>query len=364
MPTVELRGVTMRFGKVIAVDNVNLFIKDGEYLTIVGPSGCGKTTIAKIISGILEPTEGDVYIDGKRMNEIPQEERHIGQVFQNILLFPHMSVWDNASYSPRVRGLGTFNQKAIGEEVLNLVEMSKEVKKNPSELSGGAQQKVGLARALATKARLLILDEPLSALDARIRVELRYTLRNLVKDLGLTALHVTHDQEEAMSVADRIVIMRKGMIIDEGHPEELYESPNKLFTANFLGESNFLEGVVDRVMDSWAVVALRNEQFVRVRGDRFRPGQAVVLSIRPEYLSLAKLAAAPMLLGKVQDIHFAGTYLRYDVMARTGDMLMVDMPPEKERFNIGDDAIVVFDHRNMRIFPRPYAGLQEVLKLE
>ena len=246
MPKVELRGVTMRFGKVTAVEDLNLVIEDGEYVAILGPSGCGKTTLAKIISGIWEPTKGEVLIDGRRMNGVAPESRDIGYVFQNIMLFPHLSVRDNASYSPRVKGLTEADQEKIGNEALQLVEMVKDSLKMPKELSGGAQQKVGLARALATKARILIFDEPLSALDARIRVELRYVLRKLVKELGLTALHVTHDQEEAMSVADRIVIMRKGRIVETGTPNELYNHPKELFTANFLGESNFLEGVIDR----------------------------------------------------------------------------------------------------------------------
>lgn len=364
MPTVELRGVTMRFGKVTAADDVNLIIKDGEYLAVLGPSGCGKTTLAKIISGIWEPTEGDVFIDGRRVNGIPPEERRVGYVFQNIVLFPHLSVWDNASYSPMVKGLKTQQQSAISKETLTLVEMMAEARKRPSELSGGAQQKVGLARALATRAGLMILDEPLSALDARVRVDLRYTLRKLVKELGLTALHVTHDQEEAMSVADRIVIMRKGRIVEEGPPEELYTRPKELFTANFLGESNFFEGAVNRVTESWAVVELRDEQFVRVRSNGTRRGDAVVISMRPENLSLSPLESAPMLLGRVQDVRFAGAYIRYEILARTGDLVNVDVVPDEARFKSGDDVVVVFDPNRIRVFPRPYAGLQEALKLE
>ena len=364
MPTVELRNVTMRFGRVTAVEDVSLTIKDGEYVAILGPSGCGKTTIAKIVSGILEPTEGDVYIDGRKVNGLPPEERRVGYVFQNILLFPHLTVWDNAVYSPRVKGLNDDDQEVIANEMLKLVEMLKDSAKLPSELSGGAQQKVGLARALATRAGLMIFDEPLSAFDARVRVELRYTLRGLVKNLGLTAIHVTHDQEEAMSVADRIVIMRKGRIVEQGPPEEMYHNPKELFTANFLGESNFLEGVVDRTIDSWAVVEFRNEQFLRVRGEGVRRGEAVVISVRPEHLTLARMAASPMLIGKVQDVHFAGAYVRYEVAARTGDVVIVDAMTDDARFNTGEEVIVVFDLKHVRIYPRPYAGLQEVLKLE
>ncbi|MCK4455665.1 MAG: ABC transporter ATP-binding protein, partial [Thermoplasmata archaeon] len=222
MPRIELRGITKRFGDVVAAKDVNLTIEDKEYVTFLGPSGCGKTTLVKIISGIWEPTEGEVLIDGKRMNEVPVEDRDLGYVFQSIALFPHMTVLSNTVYAPIVKDFPVEERDKIAQEVLDLVDLLDRKKFFPGELSTGAQQKAGLARALASQAKLLILDEPLSALDARVRVDLRYELRRLVKDLGLTAVHVTHDQEEASSVSDRIVVMRAGRIVEIDSPENLY----------------------------------------------------------------------------------------------------------------------------------------------
>ena len=180
MPRIELKGITKRFGEIVAVKDVNLTIEDKEYVTLLGPSGCGKTTLVKIISGIWEPTEGEVLIDGKRMNEVPVEDRDLGYVFQNIALFPHMTVLSNAVYAPIVKDFPVEERDKIAQEVLDLVDLLDRKKFFPRELSTGAQQKAGLARALASQSKLLILDEPMSALDARVRVDLRYELRSLV----------------------------------------------------------------------------------------------------------------------------------------------------------------------------------------
>ncbi|HUL39706.1 MAG TPA: ABC transporter ATP-binding protein, partial [Methanomassiliicoccales archaeon] len=208
MPEVELHNITMRFGKVVAVDEVNLTIADGEYVTILGPSGCGKTTLIRVIAGILEPTQGEVYIGGRSMKGVPIEERDLGYVFQNIALFPHMTVRMNAAYGPTVKDRPVDEREQVARKYLEMVRLLDKMQMFPSELCGGEQQKASLARALATGAKLLLLDEPLSALDARVRVDLRYELRRITKSLGLTVVHVTHDQEEAMSVSDRIVVMR------------------------------------------------------------------------------------------------------------------------------------------------------------
>jgi putative spermidine/putrescine transport system ATP-binding protein len=195
MPQVQLKNLTVRFGKLVAVDDVDLTINDGEYVTVLGPSGCGKTTLIRIIAGILEPTSGQVLIGGKDMRGVPIEERDVGYVFQNIALFPHLTAIDNVSYGPRVRDRPKAEQEEIAKKYLGLVKLLERMAMFPSELAGGEQQKVSLARALATGSRLLLLDEPLSALDARVRVDLRYELRRIVKSLGLTTVHVTHDQE-------------------------------------------------------------------------------------------------------------------------------------------------------------------------
>lgn len=363
MPRIELRDVEMRFGDIVAVDRTDLVIEDGEYIAVLGPSGCGKTTLVKIISGIWTPTAGRVVIDGVDVTGIPPEAREIGYVFQNIVLFPHMNVEENATYGPKVRGLPLSVQTEIGDEVLQMVDMAGQKGYYPRELSGGAQQKVGLARALANRSKLLILDEPLSALDARVRLELRYALRRVSKELGLTTIHVTHDQEEALSVADRVIVMRKGRIVGSGTPEELYYRPDSLFVANFVGENNFLEGVVKRVAGGWAVIELRNKQFLRVPAKVLRVGEAVVLAIRPEDLGISLKESANSLPGTIEGSRFMGSFRRYDVRMNTDDVLLADGPTYPE-FDAGKRVLINFREEDIVIYPRPYEGLREALRLE
>ena len=365
MPRIKLEGVSKNFGKITALEQVNFEMQDGEYVTILGPSGCGKTTLIKIVAGIWTPTEGRVLVDNKDITNTPMEERDLGYVFQNIILFPHMNVKDNAGYSPRVKGL---SQEQIEERSRNAMELVGVLEQQgylPNELSGVAQQKASLARAIASKARLLLLDEPLSALDARVRVELRYALRRLVKDLGLTAIHVTHDQDEAMSVADRVVIMRKGRIMEVGEPAQLYNKPRTLFTANFLGQSNFLEGTVQMVEDGHATVELRSERFLKVPSSSLSIGDPVVLAIRPEHLTLSPEEERPNTLrSKIEESRFMGPYTRYTLRAETGDELLVDIPTSEARVADGSSVSVHFRLDFMLSYTRPSEGLTEALKLE
>ncbi|MFQ6059812.1 MAG: ABC transporter ATP-binding protein [Thermoplasmata archaeon] len=364
MPRVELRNVSKRFGKIVAVDSTNITIEDGEYLSIVGPSGCGKTTLVKLISGVWEPTEGEILVDGKRVNGVPTEDRDLGYVFQSIALFPHMTVWENATYAPWVKDWPKNELEKLGKDSLRLVNLLEKKGFFPSQLSGGAQQKTGLARALSSRAKLLILDEPLSALDARVRIDLRYELRKLIKRLGLTAIHVTHDQEEALSVADRTIVMRAGKIIETGTPRELYERPKNLFTANFVGEGNFLEGSIHKIRGEWCSVELRNQQFLTVRPIDIKAGDAVILFIRPENLKFSSEFKANSLPGTVEEVQFIGSYLRHKVMLATGDTVLVDLQASDERVYAGEEVIVEFSPTDTLMYKTPIEGLREVLRLE
>ncbi|OGS49732.1 MAG: hypothetical protein A3K65_05205 [Euryarchaeota archaeon RBG_16_68_12] len=363
MPRIEAVDIAMRFGRITALDKVSLTVEDGEYVAILGPSGCGKTTLIKIIAGLWKPTEGRILVDGRDVTGVPVEDRDLGYVFQNIVLFPHMDVWRNATYGPWARNAPAPRLDAVGREVLELVGMLGERGLFPAELSGGSQQKVALARALANKAKLLILDEPLSALDTRVRLELRYALRRVVKDLGLTAVHVTHDQEEAMSVADRVVVMRKGGIVEAGRSEDLYERPANLFTANFVGENNFLEGSVRRVVGPWSFVELRNGYQLRVPSADSMVGDPVVVAARPEALSIIKEGVGNVLPGRVESRRFFGATQRIVVRLFTYDLVSVDLP-SAQSLNIDRDVMVSFPEASILVYPRPYAGLQEALKLE
>ncbi len=363
MPRIEAVGLSKRFGRITALDTTDLTIEDGEYVAILGPSGCGKTTLIKLLAGIWPVTTGKVLVDGRDVTGLGVEDRALGYVFQNIVLFPHMDVWRNATYGPWVNDRPAAMTVDVGREVLELVDMLEERGLFPNELSTGSQQKVALGRALANRAKLLMLDEPLSALDTRVRLELRYALRRIVKDLGLTAIHVTHDQEEAMSVADRVVVMRKGRIVEQGSSEQLYDHPKEVFTANFVGESNFLEGSVSRIRGEWALVELRSGYILRVSAEGLADGAPIVVASRPEGLSLTQEAFGNVLPGRVEDRRFLGATTRLQVRLVTDDTVSVDVP-SSQSLNTARDVIVSFPEANILVYPRPYAGLQEALKLD
>lgn len=361
MPQVELRNITMRFGKVVAADEVDLTIADGEYVTILGPSGCGKTTLIRIIAGILEPTLGEVLIGGKNMKGVPIEERDLGYVFQNIALFPHFTVQRNVTYGPMVKDRGKDQQRQTAQKYLELVKLLDKMQMFPSELCGGEQQKASLARALATDAKLLLLDEPLSALDARVRVDLRYELRRIVKRLGLTAVHVTHDQEEAMSVSDRIVVMRAGGIVESGTPQQLYTRPKDIFTANFVGETNLLEGWVKERAEGRSVIELRDESTIVVEQCDFDEGDAVVVSVRPEFV----FPFTDGLLSKIEYFTYMGTYWRVTAEAQSEDMVEFDVPAaEGKLYHPGQEIYLMINRKAAVVFPRPKEGIAEAVKLE
>ncbi len=367
MPEIELKDIAKYFGKVKAADGIDLHIKSGEYVTILGPSGCGKTTLVKILSGIWEPTRGDCYIDGKKVTGIPTYERDLGYIFQNIALFPHMTVWQNANYAPIVKDLEPEEGQRITQENLQLVNMLKRKGFKPFEISGGEMQKVGIARALCSGSKLLILDEPLSALDARVRLDLRYEIKRLVKRKGLTAIHVTHDQEEAMSTSDRIVLMRAGKIVEIDTPENLYNNPKNLFTANFIGEANFIEASIVKCNGKICQAEARNRQyleFLNLEG-RFKSGDGIVIMVRPENLSISHKEKKHSLEGRILDKIFMGSFMRYRIKLATFDIVLVEVPEADDKtFNIGDKVNVKFRPKKLLIYPQPMGGLTEVLSLE
>lgn len=361
MPEVALRGITMRFGKVLAVDEVDLTIADGEYVTILGPSGCGKTTLIRIIAGILEPTHGEVTIAGKGMKGVPIEERDLGFVFQNIALFPHLTVSNNVAYGPMVKDRPKQEQEQVAHKYLELVRLLDKMSMFPSELCGGEQQKTSLARALATGAKLLLLDEPLSALDARVRVDLRYELRRIVKRLGLTTVHVTHDQEEAMSVSDRIVVMRAGGIVESGTPEQLYTRPKDVFTANFVGETNLLEGWVNRKVEGKTSIELRDGSVIEVEKCDQEVGEAVVASVRPEFV----FPFTDGLHSRIEYITYMGTYWRVRARSQSDDLVDFDVPSlEGKLYSPGQEVYLMFNRKAAVVYPRPIEGVAEAVKLE
>jgi len=369
MPKIELKGVTKIFGKkIVAVDNVSLEVHDKEYFSLIGPSGCGKTTLLRMIAGLIEPTEGEIYIDGTLVNEFPPEDRGIGFVFQTYALFPHMDVFDNVTYGPRVKAWEDKKAAKLGRETLEMVRLYQRSDAYPHELSGGMMQRVAVARALAAGSKILLLDEPLGALDAKIRNELRYEIRRLVKDLELTAIHVTHDQAEAMAISDRIAVMKRGRILQVGTPYELYMNPQQIFVANFIGESNFLEGRVVKVEGGTAQVRLRGDLKVNVvKNEVSQVDERVVLAIRPEAFEITKEVKKLInaLNGVVEKVRFEGTNIRYEIRLANDDSIIVVRPSlGGEWFKETDEVKVGFLPEKSHVFLYPPKGLVTELELE
>jgi ABC-type Fe3+/spermidine/putrescine transport system ATPase subunit len=361
MPEIRLQGLGKTYGKVVAVGGVELTVKDKEYVTILGPSGCGKTTLIRMIAGIIEPSQGKVFLRGSDMKGVPIEDRGIGYVFQNIALFPNLNAAQNVAYSSRAKGAKKEQQEKVAKEHLQLVKLLDRMLMFPDEMSGGEQQKVALARALASGSDLLLLDEPLSALDARVRVDLRYELRRLTKKLGLTVVHVTHDQEEAMTVSDRIVLMRAGSVVETGTPEELYSRPLHLFTANFIGESNFLEGWVREKVDGLSRVEIREGSTVEVMSTDFNIGDPVVISVRPEFV----YPFTTGLRSNVTSSIYMGTYWRINANTESDDEMNFDVPiTDGHLYQIGQEIYLMVNKRAAVLFPRPREGVEEAISLE
>jgi ABC-type Fe3+/spermidine/putrescine transport system ATPase subunit len=358
---IVLDHISMKFGSMYAVRDISVSIAEGEYVTILGPSGCGKTTLIKVISGIWRPTEGRILVDGEDVTDVPIEDRDTGYVFQNIALFPHMTISDNVAYGPRVRDVPVDDMQKISHDHLELVKMLDRAGMFPSELSGGEQQKVAIARALASGSKMLMLDEPLSALDARVRMELRYDIRRLVKKLGITVLHVTHDQEEAMSVSDKIILMRNGGIAEMASPLDMYRHPKSIFAAYFVGETNFLEcTVTGRTKTGKTTVGLRDGSMVRVAKSKFNVGDSVVISVRPEHV----YTASEGLSATVRSVVFMGTFWRVRTLAVTGDYIDFNTPADGEVPEVEDEVMLVFNKKASLVFARPKEGLQEAIRLE
>jgi ABC-type Fe3+/spermidine/putrescine transport system ATPase subunit len=367
VPDVRVVNVSKKFGKIVALDNVSLHIHEKEYFSLLGPSGCGKTTLLRLIAGLIQPDKGEIYIGERLANNVPPEDRDIGFVFQTFALFPHMNVWDNVIYGPRVKGFDMKKAGTIGHEVLEMVKLHERLDAFPNELSGGMMQRTAVARALAAGAKLLLLDEPLGQLDAKVRNELRYDIKRMVKDLELTAIHVTHDQAEAMSISDRIAVMKKGKVQQVGTPEELYMSPQSVFVANFIGESNFLEGYVSTMSGKETSIELRGNAKVHATNGDLKRGERVVLAIRPETFTIERGAREGdnAISGSVEGMVFEGTNIRYEVRLENQDLILIVKPSMMgEWFNIGEKVTVSFQREKAHVFTYPETGLKEEIAVE
>ncbi len=341
MARLELREISKAFGRAVAVDRVTLEVKDGEFLTLLGPSGCGKTTTLRIIAGLIDPDEGEVLLDGKPMQHLPAHRRQTAMVFQSYALFPHMTVHDNIGFGLRMRGMPADRIHERVADALALVEMEGLGDRYPRQLSGGQQQRVAVARAIVTQPKVLLFDEPLSNLDAKLRERLRLELRALQQRLGVTTVYVTHDQAEALALSDRVAVMVQGRVVEIGTPREVYRTPRSRVTAEFLGITNLLEGRVTAVADGRCTIQTPLGALQANVASPVRTGEAVTLSFRPEDIRIGRSEGHTITgriihasyLGSVTDyvVESAGIILRiHDAGTSTreaGEEITVTLPP-------------------------------------
>ena len=325
---VELTDVTKRFGTMVAVDQLNLAVRPGEFLSLLGPSGCGKTTTLRMLAGFEQPDEGFIRISGNYVQGIPPYKRDVNTVFQAYALFPHMTVAENVAYGLRQKRTSKAEIASRVNEALDMVKMTKLAERRPRQMSGGQQQRVALARALVNRPSVLLLDEPLGALDRKLREEMQIELKLLQSQLGITFIFVTHDQEEAMSMSDRIAIMLEGHIEQLGEPETVYERPVSAFVAGFIGRNNFWQGTATadgmRAEDGTLFVCDRPEE-------RVAPGERALTAVRPESFELSAAdsgQSANVLAGEVAGVSHFGDTLQFVIRSKTRDVIVL-LPRQK-----------------------------------
>jgi len=347
----ELRNICKSFNAQEVISDLSLAVYKGELCCLLGPSGCGKTTTLKIIAGLVEPSDGNVVLSGRDITNMPVQRRNVGMVFQNYALFPHMNVYDNVAYGLRRRKLPKSEISSKVEEGLHLVQLDKYGRRRIHELSGGQQQRVALARALVIEPELLLLDEPLSNLDARLRADMRREIRRIQRALNITAIHVTHDQEEAMSIADRIVVMNLGVIEQIGSPREIYEEPATKFVADFIGQVNFLKGRIEG-----GEICLLGRHYPLLDSE-WGEGEDLICSIRPERVGMEK-ASSSLLPAIVSDATYFGSMVRYHVAVETPEKdsveVIIELPSPKAIFRPGDQVDLILKVEDMQLFS--YAG--------
>jgi len=324
MVSVQLDQVTKSFGQVVAVDHVSLDVQPGELFFLLGPSGCGKSTLLRTIAGFCAPDSGKVLFSGKEVTNVPPHRRNTGMVFQNYALWPHMTVEDNVGYGLDVRKVGGAERAKRVRQALEMVRMADYGQRKPNQLSGGQQQRVAVARALVIQPDVVLLDEPLSNLDARLRLEMRDEIRRIHRDTGITTIYVTHDQKEALSMADRLAVIDHGRLIQVGTPQGVYRSPANLFVAQFIGETNLIRGKVAAKDGGVARISTALGEILSARPSAAKPGDGVVCSIRPEALQFACDQAgtgATRLRATVKRLTYLGEVQQYDLEGAGGQEL-------------------------------------------
>jgi spermidine/putrescine transport system ATP-binding protein len=352
-PVVQVENLTKEYGSVVAVDDVSFQIEDGEFFSLLGPSGCGKTTTLRSIAGFEKPTAGTIHIQDEVVNDIPPYHRDVGMVFQNYALFPHKTVGENVGFGLKMDGISTAERRSKVADILSLVDLDGFQDRAPGELSGGQQQRVALARALVIEPNVLLLDEPLSNLDLKLRSQMQFELKRIQEEVGITTVYVTHDQEEAMTMSDKILVMNGGQSEQLDTPKSIYNNPSNTFVADFIGESNFLGVEVISHTDEQARVTLKSDgnKEISLYESELRVadvgvGQTAVLSLRPENLSLAsrETNSDRYLSGSISSKTFQGK--RTTFIVNVGDeQVRVELPGKRGQtgFEEGERVAINWD---------------------
>ena len=322
-----LKNLTKSYGEFNAVDDLSLVIPKGSFFALLGPSGCGKTTTLRMVAGLEEPTAGSIFVGETDITDMKPYRRPVNTVFQNYALFPHLSIFENIAFGLRRRGISDAEVKTAVDKVLNLVELPQLATRKPNQLSGGQQQRIAVARAIVNRPALLLLDEPLGALDLKLRRQMQIELKWIQTEIGITFVHVTHDQEEAMTMADTIAVMNKGKIEQMGSPEELYDSPRTAFVANFLGQSNLIPGEVSGNDGNNLIIDLFGSKIAVPKARSSALGSSVLVGIRPEKFRISpegkNVSGNVLTGGKVSDVSYIGVSTQYQVEMPWGKELMV-----------------------------------------
>lgn len=351
---IELDAVTKHFGAVRAVDNISCAIGKGEFVTILGPSGSGKTTLLSLISGISMPTSGQICLNGRDVTGVTSAQRNIGLVFQSYALFPNMNVFDNVAFPLQVRSVPQPEVRKRVEDALELVRLAGYGKRRIHQLSGGQQQRVALARAIVFEPSILLLDEPLAALDRKLRDEVRLELRRIQRELGVTTLLVTHDQDEALSLSDRLIVVNDGKLQQEGKPADVYLRPDNRFVAGFLGTANFVEGTV--LHDGGATtIRLTGGEIMPVAAGSIETGSRICIVVRPERISLDAASAAVArgrgLAATVVDTVYLGTSVRYHLRLEDQKEFVATANDQVARFAAGDAVSIAWEASGAWVLP-------------
>lgn len=348
--SVRIQNVTKKFGKTTAVSQINLDINSGEFMSLLGPSGCGKTTLLSMVLGILDVTEGTISFNDTRIDYIPMHKRDVGMVFQNYALFPHMTINQNVGFGLQMRKVPKKEVEERVREALEMVQLEHLANRYPKELSGGQQQRVALARALVVRPKVLLLDEPLSNLDAKLRKDMRVQIKRLHQELGITTIYVTHDQEEALSLSTKIAVMSNGVVQQIGTPQDIFLHPKNHFVANFIGYANFMEGKLTG-KDGDTLIFESDKGFtLKVNNNGInKVGEKVILTIKPENIRLVtETTFENVIKGKVIVSDYVGNTTGYDIESEYGELLKVNVLGF-ETYETGRELRLYFDPSNLLI---------------